>query len=60
MRVLLDAALNEIKPCVREFRERGWPAEVTVQAAEPHEDHFFDVQITIRVGHSMPIPVEAR
>lgn len=60
MVVLLRAATDALAGAGKPLRERGWDATLTVDAAQPHDDHVYDVRLNIRIGYAMRIPNEAR
>jgi hypothetical protein len=59
MEILLRAATERLHRVGKSLREDGWDATISVARAEPHEDHFYDVNLSIRLGYAMRIPVEA-
>jgi hypothetical protein len=58
--ILLHAAVDRLREAGRPLREHGWDAEIVVQAADPWDDHFFDVNLRIRIAAPGRIPIEAR
>ena len=58
--VVLEAALNDMREACAPLRRSGWPANITVEAAETYQDHFFDVVVRVRIGSPCLIPDEAR
>jgi hypothetical protein len=60
VRVLRRVALEVMREAAAPLRERGWDAQLSVEAVDSSCDHFYEVRLTIPIGHSMPIPIEAR
>lgn len=58
--ILVRHALQMMKEAGVPMRERGWPVEAIVTAAEPHEDHFYEVILRIKIHSPGRIPKEAR
>jgi hypothetical protein len=52
--VLLEAAVEEVRPIVEKLRAAGWPTEIVAV----NEPEFFGVRVEIRLD-GIPVPVEA-
>jgi hypothetical protein len=60
MEILLRAALERLRIAGVPMREDGWDANISVERAESDEDHVYDARLSIRIGHFLRIPDEAR
>jgi hypothetical protein len=60
MELLLRVATQRLHDAALPLRKDGWDATVSIERAKRDEDYVYDVRLSIRIGHVLRIPDEAR